>query len=226
MGLWPRFPLACHIWGVWKCVCKEYRNSCRSWQGQAQLRGKLSEEKVGSEGVGAGPPAWGKASPALGTDRLSKYVFWSILVTLVGPQLPTRSALPTSGPTYKTTPLNSPLCKPSKAELMGLANHQSAASLVSTLIQSAKARVETLGGALPIRVKCLPLVQSLKAGWKHRGIPWRRLGVGRNFWTIQRGICFWVVTLGERIVDRKVKKDCILLSLNNNSNEEEEEKGC
>ena len=30
----------------------------------------------------------------------------------------------------------------------------------------------------------------------------------------------------DRIVDRKVKKDCNLLSLNNNSNEEEEEKVC
>ena len=30
----------------------------------------------------------------------------------------------------------------------------------------------------------------------------------------------------ERIVERKVKEDYILLSLNNNNNEEEEEKGC
>ena len=30
----------------------------------------------------------------------------------------------------------------------------------------------------------------------------------------------------DRIVERKVKEDYILLSLNNNNNEEEEEKGC
>ena len=36
---------------------------------------------------------------------------------------------------------------------------------------------------------------------------------------------FLVVSLlGERIVERKVKKDCALLSLNNNNNEEEEGK--
>lgn len=78
--------------------------------------------------------------------------------------------LPASGPTYKLTPPSSPHANPLRQSCWGWPISSQQPPRYPPLVQSANARVETLGGALPIRVRCPPLVQSAKARWKHWGI--------------------------------------------------------